>query len=68
MGGKGRAIDNSYIERFWRTLKQRYVYLNPANDGLEWYQGIERFMTNYNNRRHQAIRRIAPNEKYKNEA
>ena len=27
--------------------KQRYVYLNPANDGLEWYQGIERFITNY---------------------
>ncbi len=34
MDGKGRALDNIYIERFWRTLKQRYVYLNPANDLL----------------------------------
>ena len=34
MDGKGRALDNIYIERFWRTLKQRYVYLNPANDVL----------------------------------
>lgn len=68
MDGKGRAIDNIYIERFWRTLKQRYVYLNPANDGLELYQGIEGFMANYNNRRHQGIGRVAPNKKYKNAA
>ena len=64
MDGKGRAIDNIYIERFWRTLKQRYVYLNPANDGLELYRGIDSFMTNYNNRRHQGIGRIAPDIKY----
>lgn len=64
MDGKGRAIDNIYIERFWRTLKQRYVYLNPANDGLELYQGVDAFMNNYNNRRHQGIGRIAPNIRY----
>ena len=64
MDGKGRAIDNIYIERFWRTLKQRYVYLNPANDGLELYHGIGAIMINYNNRRHQGIGRIAPNIKY----
>lgn len=64
MDGKGRAIDNIYIERFWRTLKQRYVYLNPAEDGLELFQGIEQFMVKYNNRRHQGIGRIAPNHKY----
>jgi putative transposase len=55
MDGKGRAIDNIFIERFWRTLKQRYVYLNPANDGLELHQGIDTFMVKYNNRRHQGI-------------
>jgi putative transposase len=65
MDGKGRALDNIYIERFWRTLKQRHVYLNPAVDGLELYQGIERFMLRYNNKRHQGIERIAPNIKYK---
>jgi putative transposase len=68
MDGKGRAIDNIFIERFWRTLKQRYVYLNPAIDGLELYQGIDTFMVKYNNRRHQGIGRIAPNIKYQNAA
>ena len=34
MDGKGRAIDNIFIERFWRTLKYDYVYLHPASDGL----------------------------------
>lgn len=64
MDGKGRALDNVYIERFWRTLKQRYVYLNPAVDGLELYHGIDAFMIKYNTRRHQGIGRIAPNTKY----
>jgi putative transposase len=40
MDGKGRAKDNIWIERFWRTIKQEYVYLNPCNDGLELYKGI----------------------------
>ncbi len=68
MDGKGRAIDNIYIERFWRTLKQRYVYLNPAKNGLELYQGIQAFMEKYNQRRHQGIGRIAPNIMYANAA
>lgn len=39
MDGKGRCVDNIFIERFWRTLKYQYVYLNPKNDGLELYIG-----------------------------
>ena len=31
MDGKGRALDNIYIERFWRSIKYRHIYLNPAN-------------------------------------
>lgn len=68
MDGKGRAIDNIYIERFWRTIKQRYVYLYPAKNGIELYQGIGIFMKKYNQRRHQGIGRIAPNEKHANAA
>lgn len=64
MDGKGRAIDNIYIERFWRTIKQRYVYLNPAQDGVELYKGIKAFMIKYNEKSHQGIGRIAPNIKY----
>ena len=54
MDGKGRAKDNIWIERFWRTIKQEYVYLNPCNDGLDLYKGIREYMQYYNyNRAHQ---------------
>ena len=43
MDGKGRALDNIFIERLWRTVKQDYVYLNPADDGIELYQGLKNF-------------------------
>jgi len=39
MDGKGRAIDNVFIERLWRSLKYEYLYLNPPADGLELYKG-----------------------------
>src|SRR5699024_6832649 len=42
MDGKGRALDNIYIERFWRTIKYDYIYLNPPESGLELYQEIGR--------------------------
>lgn len=64
MDGKGRAIDNIFIERFFRTIKQRYIYLNPAENGIELFLGIKDFMKKYNNRRHQGIGRISPNKKY----
>ncbi|MBR8729065.1 hypothetical protein IX332_000375 [Porphyromonas levii] len=30
MDGKGRCKDNIWIERFWRSIKQEHIYLNPA--------------------------------------
>ena len=66
MDGKGRAIDNIFIERFWRSLKNDYVYLNPANDGLELYQGLKEYMNYYNNElHHQGIGRRIPAVLYK---
>jgi putative transposase len=66
MDGKGRAIDNIFIERFWRTLKYDYVYLNPANDGLELYQGLKDYINYYNHElHHQGIDRRIPAELYK---
>jgi putative transposase len=35
MDGKGRALDNIFIERFWRSLKYKYIYLNPLNGGVQ---------------------------------
>ncbi len=65
MDGKGRAIDNIFIERFWRSLKYDYVYLHPANDGLELYQGLKQYINYYNNvLHHQGIGRKIPAELY----
>jgi putative transposase len=70
MDGKGRALDNIFIERFWRTLKYEYIYLNPANGGVELYAGVKKFIEFYNNQRgHESLERMTPNEyyeKYKN--
>lgn len=65
MDGKGRALDNIFIERFWRTLKFDYVYLHPATDGLELYQGIKHYIHYYNHElHHQGIDRRVPAELY----
>lgn len=69
MDGKGRALDNIFIERFWRSLKYDYVYLNPANDGLELYQGLKDYIKYYNYElRHQGIGRKIPADLYKKAA
>jgi len=69
MDGKGRATDNIFIERFWRTLKYDYVYLHPASDGLELYQGVKEYMHYYNHvQRHQGIGRKIPAELYQSAA
>lgn len=67
MDGKGRALDNIYIERFWRTIKYQHIYLNPADDGISLYKGIKKWMERYHNRNHQGINQ-KPIEKYKNAA
>ena len=66
MDGKGRAIDNIFIERFWRSLKWDYVYLHPANDGVELFQGVKKHIHYYNNTlHHQGIDRRIPVTLYK---
>lgn len=56
MDGKGRAIDNIFIERFWRSIKQECVYLYPSNGGKELYDEVEEYMRFYNfERPHQSL-------------
>lgn len=63
MDGKGRAIDNIFIERFWRSIKQEYIYINPPNGGKELYDGIEEYMRFYNHERsHQSLNKKTPAE------
>jgi putative transposase len=65
MDGRGRATDNIYIERFWRTVKYDYVYLQPAENGLELYAGLKVFIERYNHKRHQGIKRQIPADVFK---
>lgn len=65
MDGKGRALDNVYIERFWRSIKQEKIYLNPPNGGLELYQIVKEYIQFYNEkRRHTEIGKVPPDQKY----
>jgi putative transposase len=66
MDGKGRAIDNVFIERLWRSVKYDYVYLNPANNGLELFEGLKKYFKYYNfELAHQGIERKIPAHLYK---
>jgi len=65
MDGKGRAIDNVFIERLWRSVKYEQVYLYPADDGLECYQGLKQYFQFYNyQRRHASIDHEMPANRY----
>lgn len=47
MDGKGRALDNIWIERFWKFLKYDYVYLNPVDDGSDFFEGVQNHIGYY---------------------
>lgn len=65
MDGKGRALDNVYIERFWRTIKYEYVYLHTQTSVKELYDGIAAYIEFYNKRRpHQSLGNKTPYEVY----
>lgn len=66
MDGKGRAIDNIFIERLWRSVKYEQVYLFPADDGLQCYKGLKEYFQYYNNeRRHQSLDDEIPAQVYR---
>jgi len=67
MDGKGRAIDNVFIERLWRSVKYESIYLNPPNSGIDLYQQLNNYFYFYNNqRRHQGIDNQIPAKRYLN--
>jgi len=69
MDGRGRATDNIFIERLWRTVKRDYVYICPSANGTELYKGLNTFFDYYNNKKtHQGIERQIPASVYKNVA
>lgn len=66
MDGKGRAVDNRWIERFWRTLKHNRIYLNPPKDGLDLYLMIRDYIQYYNEEKFHHTFKEKPSERYRN--
>jgi putative transposase len=63
MDGRGRALDNVFIERLWWSVKYEQVYPNCYADGDELYRGLEAYFDYYNNeRRHTALDKRTPAE------
>jgi putative transposase len=66
MDGRGRATDNIFIERLWRTVKRDYIYIRPADNGTDLFKGLNTFFDYYNNKKtHQGIDRCIPAYLYK---
>jgi len=56
MTGKGRCLDNVYIERFWRSFKREEFYLNDYKSVSELREAIEAYIEFYNHKRwHQSL-------------
>lgn len=65
MDGRGRALDNVFIERLWRSVKYEDVYLKSYQSVRECEAGLEAYFAFYNGRRrHQALGRRTPAEVY----
>lgn len=69
MDGKGRALDNVIIERFWRTIKYDEVYLNDYESPAEARIRIGEYITMYNAQRpHASLDGRTPNMAYENDS
>lgn len=65
MDGRGRCLDNIFIERLWWTVKYHYLYLTTFNNGSDLRQGLRKWFKYYNSERfHQALDNLTPDEVY----
>ena len=65
MDGRGRALDNVFIERLWRSLKYELIYPGDFGGGAELMVALDRYFQFYNHRRpHQALGYRTPAELY----
>jgi putative transposase len=63
MDGKGRALDNIFVERFWRTIKYEDIYLKEYKNGKQLFEGLLTYIQFYNNvRKHQSLAYLTPNQ------
>lgn len=67
MDGKGRALDNIFVERLWRSLKYECIYLHEWESVREIRQGVAKYFDFYNNERpHQSLNGQTPASVYFN--
>lgn len=66
MDGRGRWMDNVFIERLWRSLKYECIYLHAFETGTDLRAGLTSWITYYNTRRpHSTLAGRTPDEAYK---
>lgn len=65
MDGRGRWMDNVFVERLWRSVKYEEVYLKAYENGLQARTSLEEYFQYYNQeRRHQGLDRLTPDQVY----
>ncbi len=65
MDGKGRWVDNVFVERLWRSVKYEEVYTRAYDDVAEAKRSLGNYFMFYNaERRHQSLNRMTPDEVY----
>ena len=65
MDGRGRALDNVFVERLWRSVKYEHVYLHPYDTGHEVEAGLRTYFAYYNAERgHSSLNDQTPDETY----
>ena len=65
MDGRGRVMDNIFIERLWRSVKYEEIYLRDYADGIEAHRGLDRYFRFYNTeRQHQSLGNRTPADWY----
>ena len=66
MDGRGRALDNVWVERLWRTVKQEEVYIRDYADGLDAHRSLKRYFGFYNEERlHSSLGYVSPGMIYR---
>jgi len=65
MDGRGRCLDNVFIERLWWSVKYHFLYLWAFENGTELRKGLRKWFRFYNEERsHQALAEMTPDEVY----
>ena len=66
MDGRGRALDNIFVERLWRSVKHEDIYLKGYSTATELQCGLKKYFIEYNvERSHQSLGYSTPDKVYR---